>query len=358
MATYYVDPSGGSDSNAGTSFGAAWATTQKAADTAVTGDVVRLCKTATETISAILDIDTNNGALNTRGIRFHSYSSDGSTKEAGYKIQASAAITAVIEFTNIDRTFWDGVIFDANDTATYVLYNHDGDGSENNAFENCIFEKATSHGWFHRSNNWFISNCEIRDNGGNGLDHKSANRGGIWMWATKVHHNTGHGWALDRTGAQINNCMFYRNGGSGVKQDSNSGNARVTSSTFYGNTDDGWTILDASNRNPVAIMNSTFVSNGGYGLRSQDTDRQSEIASHNHHYQNTSGATDVADSLGVDLITGDPSFTSTTDGSENFAPTASSALINAGPNGMTIGAVPLVSGGGGGGGGGMVGFGI
>ena len=156
MATYYVDPSGGSDLNAGTSFGAAWATTQKAADTAVSGDTVRLCKTATETISATLDIDTNNGSINTDGIQFHSYSSDGSTKEAGYKIQASAAITAVIEFTNIDRTYWDGVTFDANNTATYVLYNIDSDGSSHNGFQNCIFENATSHGWWLRSNDWHV----------------------------------------------------------------------------------------------------------------------------------------------------------------------------------------------------------
>jgi Tfp pilus assembly major pilin PilA len=50
--TYYVDPSGGNDGNAGTSFAAAWATTQHAADTAVAGDVVRLCQTATETTAA------------------------------------------------------------------------------------------------------------------------------------------------------------------------------------------------------------------------------------------------------------------------------------------------------------------
>jgi len=346
MATYYVDPSGGSDSNAGTSFGAAWATTQKAADTAVSGDTVRLCKTATETISAILDIDTNNGALNTRGIRFHSYSSDGSTKEAGYKIQASAAITAVIEYTNIDRTFWDGVIFDANDAATYVLYNHDGDGSLYNGFENCIFEKATSHGWFPRSNNWYMSNSEIRDNGGNGIDHQTANRGSLWLYATKVHHNTGHGWDLDRTNTEIHNCLFYRNGGSGVNQSSNSGYATVTNCTFYANTSDGWTIIDSANRNPFTMINNTFVLNGRYGLLANDTDRRPLMVSNNHHYLNTSGSTDVTDALGVDLITGDPLFTSTTDGSEDFAPTASSPLINAGPNGMTIGAIPLVSGGG------------
>ena len=169
------------------------------------------------------------------------------------------------------------------------------------------------------------------------------------MDATKVHHNAGHGWALDRTGVIICNSLFYRNGGSGVNQDSNSGLAQVRNCTFYGNTGDGWTIFDNSGRNPVTMINNTFVANGGYGLRSQNTNRNPVMVSHNHHYLNTSGSTDVTDALGVDLITGDPLFTSTTDGSEDFAPTASSPLIDAGPIGMTIGAIPLVAGGGGGG---------
>ena len=153
----------------------------------------------------------------------------------------------------------------------------------------------------------------------------------------------------------MHNCLFYRNGGSGVLQQSNSGYATVTNCTFYANTSDGWTGKDAANRNPVTIMNNTFVSNGGYGYAAKDTDRQALMVSHNHHYGNTSGATEVTDALGVDLITGDPLFTTTTDGSEDLAPTANSPLINAGPHGMTIGAVPLVSGGGGGG---TVGFAI
>ena len=61
MATYYVDPDAGSDGAAGTAFGTAWATTQKALDTVAAGDEVRLCKSATETISAIIDLDTTSG---------------------------------------------------------------------------------------------------------------------------------------------------------------------------------------------------------------------------------------------------------------------------------------------------------
>ena len=40
MASHYVDPSGGSDANGGTSWGDAWATLQKAIDTVTGTDIV------------------------------------------------------------------------------------------------------------------------------------------------------------------------------------------------------------------------------------------------------------------------------------------------------------------------------
>ena len=62
MTTYYLRPTNGSDAAAGTPFAAAFKTLQKCVDTAVAGDVVRMCPEATETIAAAIDFDTNAGA--------------------------------------------------------------------------------------------------------------------------------------------------------------------------------------------------------------------------------------------------------------------------------------------------------
>ncbi len=355
MATYYVDPNAGSDSAAGTAFGTAWATTQKALDTVAAGDEVRLCKSATETISAIIDLDTTQGT-NGAFISLISYAADGSAPSDGYTISTSASIGALVEHAPaFDYYRWVGVTFDANDAATNCYLNDGSDGSEYNTFINCIFKNATSDNFYVRGNDWYFSNCEITGAGGHGINHSSANRGSIYFFSGKIHHNASNGWRLDRTASFLVDSLIYRNGGWGVEQVSNSGYAHATGNTFYANTSGGWKVFDAANRNPTRIVENTFVANGTYGFNAGDTDRFARIKTNNHHFGNTSGGTNVTNGLGSDLITGDPLFTSTTDGSEDFTPAADSPLVGAGLGGQDIGARSAAPGGGGGG---TVGFAI
>lgn len=61
MTTYYVRSSGGNDANDGLSFANAFATIQKAADTATAGDDVRICADGIHVQTATIDLDTNSG---------------------------------------------------------------------------------------------------------------------------------------------------------------------------------------------------------------------------------------------------------------------------------------------------------
>lgn len=336
MTDYYVDPSGGSDANAGTSFGAAWATTQKAADTAVAGDVVRLCKTATETVSAPIDFDTNNGTVSSM-IRFVSYNSTGTTSEDGYTIQASASIASVINIPDTDYIRFRGVVFDANSNATdAVLGSNTGSGFC--YFRNCDFKNATAAGVSILSQQgWYFLDCNSFSNNV-GLFHGTSNRGLVDWHGGSLHDNTTYGWRINRTDCTIKQCAVYDNGSHGFFCDSNSARADIINCTFYGNGGDGVSMFTSAGRDLDAVIGCTFVGNGGYGIKTNSVNYVKN-SYYNHSYGNTSGDEDVSGTLGEDLIGGDPLFTSVTDGAEDFAPLDGSPLDGTGVNGSDIGAV-------------------
>lgn len=353
MTTYYVDPASGSDSNAGTSFAAAWATTQKAADTAVAGDVVRLCDTATETTAVQIDFDTNSGTA-TSMIEFESWNSTGTARQTGYTIQASAAMTSVINFAGtVDYVRLRGVTLDANSNAANALGNS-VDTCQDIYLRQCAFTGGTSAGISIRGTfapSWYFLDCNTYGNAV-GISHASGNRGPFVWRGGSVHDNTSHGWDVNKTGCVMYRCQIYDNGGNGINCDSNSSGTSVVNCTIYGNTGDGIRLSSLSGREWIELTGTTMTGNGGYGLNAQTTGNIKR-SSYNHHYNNTSGSSDVTALLGDDVVTGDPLFTSTTDGAEDFAPEDGSPLDGTGISGSDIGAVgsvdPI-------GGGGTVGF--
>lgn len=350
MTTYYVDPASGSDSNAGTSFAAAWATTQKAADTAVAGDLVRLCDTATETTSVQIDFDTNNGTA-TGIIEFESWNSTGTARKPGYTIQASASITSLVEFSGtIDFVRFRGVTFDGNSNATNVIGNLTSDLNHDIYFRQCSFTGGTSHGLNLRGTtnpSFSFLDCHAYGNA-IGVHHAVSNRGQLIWRGGSIHDNTSHGWEIDRTNCIMARCQIYDNGGDGILAVSNSAGTAVINCTIYGNAGDGIELSPFSGRDWTELTGTTLTGNGGYGLNAATTGNIKRSA-YNHHYNNTSGSSDVTALLGDDVVTGDPLFTSTTDGSEDFAPQDGSPLDGAGISGSDIGAVGSVDPVGGGG---------
>lgn len=341
--TYYVDPVSGSDGNAGTSFAAAWKTTQKAADSANTaGDVVRLCQTGTESISAAIDFDTNAGAAGSY-IQFVSYNSTGTTQSNGYTIQASSSITTGMFFIVDagDYLMFTGIILNANSNAAVCVYDN-VDTPQYPVFKSCDFKNATSHGVDLRGTaTWTFINCNSFSNGGYGTHHNTANRGNLYWTSGSIHNNTSGG--IDGNATDwVTNALIYANSGDGISSGSSQTNSVYSFNTIYNNTGDGIEFYNATTRNGYKVYGNTLVSNGGYGLNIPTTDANTFlILNYNHTYNNTSGASNIT--LPGTNQTGDPKFTNA--GSGDFTPTAGSPLLGNGPKGTTIGALGMTAGG-------------
>lgn len=363
MAIYYVDPLSGSDAAAGTSFGTAWATTQKAADTAVAGDEVRLCATATETPAAQIDWDTNAGT-NTSFITFVGADATGTPLTTGYYTISGSSLppatslfywaTAASQYVRFKRIRLTG----ATDYNVKLGPNSGSNFNTYLIFDTCRIDSATNDGIFQGFGikNYFL-NCEVDSNGGSGFGVTLSNTnraGSLSVVGGSVHDNVGAGIDIISVANFINNCLIYSNGFSGLRLGRQFENSLISNNTFYGNTVSG--IGDAgsalSGSLDGIIVGNTFVSNGAYGLEDNRGGGVTAWIDYNHYYNNTSGETDFAGGTpGDNNQSGDPLFTSTTGGSEDFTPTSGSPLIRTYVNQGNIGAVANTSTGGGGGGG-------
>lgn len=336
MATYYVDPVSGSDAADGLSFANAWLTTQKAADTAVAGDEVRLCATGTEAPSATIDFDTNAGPA-----EFVAYNATGTAPLGagqfytitGASIAASGDVIDVINgmsarFRRVRITGGPGVGVDLNGTCSVE-------------FSNSRIDNHVSHGVVgDGAGSTFVGySTEVDNNGGKGLTQTTSARFTAILDGCRIHHNGGNGVDTGRGIVAANN-RIYRNGGVGIKADAG---GIIANNILYLNTSDG--VLLAVN---TTVHSNSFVSNGGYGINFNAFSPGGRAVDWNHYQSNTSGETSLGggSTPGDANQSGDPLFTSTTDGSEDFAPLTGSPLIGAGIGGQMIGAVAHADGGG------------
>lgn len=349
MTTYYVRPTNGLDTNAGTSFGAAFQTTQKAADTAVGGDEVRLCNEATETPSARIDFDINGGSASSPIKFVAGDSTDGTPLTTGFYTISGSSLPATtdlvifnvnpmyiqferIRFTAATR---DGITFGTN--VHYVTLKHcrvDGHASDG------VYSASTGgHVW--------LIDTEIDSNTGQGINVNSAGRFNSTIIGGSCHDNGGIGAEIggDAESVNVDQYEVYDNGGDGIQLIGNG--ARLSNSTVYGNTGDG-VYLSANN---ARVFNTSSSGNGAYGFSVTSAGDDNLIMDYNHTHNNTSGATDLGGGLlGDNNQTGDPQFTSVVDGSEDFTPANGSPLDSNGINGVDIGARKAVDPAGGGGG--------
>lgn len=341
MATFWVMPTIGNDANAGTSAGAAWATVQKALDTAVAGDTVRLCKSGDDVTSAVIDADTNAGTA-TNPIRFVSYDAPGDTPEDGFEIRASASMANLLLFAAASKhTHWTGVRINANGNATIGL-NNTVDGSDSHTFTRCDVFGATGDGVQSRTNGlstaWKFIDSDIRDNGGAGVVSHVNNRGDVVLVGTRIRNNGGAGVSLRRV-CQMFRCIVSGNGADGVVAGTSSfSGSTINGCTFHGNTGDGLDIA-ATDVSDVSVAETAFTSNGAYGVNTGADASRLRLWLRNHANGNTSGA---ADATLPGTITGDPLYADA--GAGDFTPGAGSPLIGAGMGGHDIGAFAGASG--------------
>ena len=337
MTTYYVRQSGGSDGNAGTSFALGWATIQHAADTAVAGDTVLICADGTHAPTATIDFDTNAGT-DRNPILFKGAASDGTDDGTRVTIDGSG-ITSAPTFkltTAVDRLVFDGIrITGATDSAIA-----DGPSDQANSIHlrNCRFDNAANHGVELYGTYSVFENIECDNNGGSGISTESqtSRLGSSFIYRSSFHHNTSHGLHYGPGTSTILRCLFYRNGGDGLSIQREMENVSILQNIFHANTGDGIGVQSSETitNHPGTVIGNVFTDNGAYGVSFYADD---------HHFPgsvdyNLYGTGDMANTSGArqnfptgdNDLSGDPLFTSTTNGAEDFTPATGSPQIDAG----------------------------
>lgn len=362
MTDYYVDPVSGSNGNAGTSTGAAWATLQFAADTAVAGDEVFLMSTGTESTATQIDFDTNAGTR-TNPIKFTGANGSGVRLTSGhYTVQASASMTNLIAPTTASNFVrFNGVDFDGNSNVTGNCV----DGGVTNEgigwhILRCMAHSAGGDGINFRgsvSPQVIVADCDVFDNGGNGiapLNGATSRWGDFAITGNRVYNNGGQG--IGNFNAQtlwILANVVYGNTGDGIGNiagTSGSPVGAIAQNILFDNGGDGIDISALENH--LAVFNNIMRSNAGYGLR-QPATTQGYIGfvDYNCYHNNTLGNSDATLPGDFDVLA-NPLFTNEGAGTENFLLAPGSPCHLAGVHGgaMGIGSANDDTGGGGGGG--------
>lgn len=353
MATYYVKPSTGSNGNAGTSVGAAWQTTQFAADSAVAGDIVYLCNEATESVGTQIDFDTNLGTSTNR-IYFIGADSSGNplTEGSYYTLQASSSITSVLSFaTGTGHVEFRNIKIDGNSNSTYCV-NHVNDLSAIRFIDSELLD-ATSHGMNIRGaagsyeDLHLAERCLIHDNGGWGIFKAASNRGPINVFGGEIYSNGGGGAYIDRN-VRWAGVLIYGNTGRQLELGSSSDGFVLEFCTLDGGTECLW--FDSASVNN-RIQNNVFSNATNYGVfENAATSDTLQFWYFNCFYNNgTNWANNGSESGTTPPETkphqvrgnfvGDPKYTNT--GSGDYRPRAGSALIDASWSTTTIGALSV-----------------
>jgi hypothetical protein len=203
-------------------------------------------------------------------------------------------------------------------------------------------------------------NCDASGAGTDGFG-KNGTSDSANFFNCSSNNNSGVGFQMAITDERYEYCDAYSNGSHGFY--SSSGGAYFQSlmnnCVTYGNTGSGLCINQVDGTIPVlsSIGNCSFVNNV-YGIRFEnagvttmgDVAELISAINYNHHYNNSSGATNISGAawtdFGIGQITGDPLFTDP--GNGDFSLSSGSPLLNTGLAASNIGKVQSVAGGGGG----------
>lgn len=329
MPTYFVRSSGGDDVNAGTSFAAAFATIQKAIDTAVGDDTVLICNDGTHTPAVQIDTDTNLGT-GSAYIMVRGCAADGTDDGTMATISGSAmdANIDIIVNTIFSYYFFENLRFTAAKRYAFNFATKSGMW----IFRNCKIDSCVSDGiyWTESAGVITFYDCEIYGNGGCGIDNgNNAARGVAYLYNCSIHDNTDSGlWLSPGTVAnrasssELYNCLIYDNGADGLKLSPNAGSRpKVSNCTIYGNTGDGIDI-NSTDTSLFLVIDTILSGNGGYGINFNSSTFDWLRAYGICSYGNSTAHTDINGGTipGVNHIIEDPNFVSVTDGSENFTP--------------------------------------
>jgi len=190
MADYYVDPAMTGGANDGGSDGAAldptdsanwtdaWLSLQSAADTATASDTV-FCR-GTQTLTAPIDFDTNQGGFGGGFIKFVGCAADGTIDGTTFKLDGdSAAVNCIRDNGAVITNIW---------------------------LENIECYSATGAGVLWTVGNvWMLINVISHTNGTHGFDASNGSMDHATFIKCRAYGNTDDGFAL---GSGTYNCFF------------------------------------------------------------------------------------------------------------------------------------------------------
>lgn len=324
MATWYVRPTNGLDTNGGQSFGDAYQTFQKAIDSVATdGDEIRLCNEANEQPSAAVDFDMAFEVLVRAG-----NSTDGTPLTSGYYTLDGTSLPATTNLFNLatgDHCVIERVHF-TNATSNNIWCTV----TSQTRFVNCRISGAAANGYHgdagDQGTTTFIG-CEIDGNTSSGITSWGVARGASNFHYCTVHDNGSSGIESGKYAPLASHCLVYDNGGSGIRFDSGSGGI-IWNNTMERNGASGF----LSTGGIVQIFNNCSFNNTGYGFNFSSTALSKIISYNNLTYNNSTAATDVNGGTmpGYNNLTADPRVISTVNGSEDYRPGPGSPLNLAG----------------------------
>lgn len=343
-ATYYVRPTNGNNGSAGTSHATALQ------DIPTAFGKISANGTATDPHYIIVEPEAIITITSTITWPAYEYvylitgsTTDGAvdyTSTSRVTIQANAGTTYIFSCgASSDHGIIRNFNLNGNSQAT-SCYFESADNCAYMTFIDTRFYNATGTGMSYRGKYSTFIGCQFDSNGANGAGASQASKGESYAFLNCIFNdNTGDGLYLRYILATVSGCQFYDNGDDGLIADGYADSCRIINNTFHGQTGDNID-LAAGSINHVIIGN-TFNDAGDYAIDIADNDADifGPYLDWNHTNGNTTGITDLSGGLpGGHNQTGDPSFASTTDGSEDFQFTAGNLFEN-GIIGNDIGAM-------------------
>jgi len=211
MASYFVDPVNGNDTNGGTNQLSAFLTFQKALNTAVAGDMVYLrhLNAIDETLSAGLTT-ANAGSSSGGEIRFYGVDSNWDISGEKYSVAGPGSIAKLL---NIGHNYIKFKNIKFNGGGEAVGSTTSGD----HHFDNVIFSGATGYGFNGSAlSRTLLTNCLFENNGSYGL--RTPNLDGILSFCTIRNNATGgiQGYTNSSYGWSVRNSIIHDNGTYGI----------------------------------------------------------------------------------------------------------------------------------------------
>lgn len=229
---------------------------------------------------------------------------------------ASVADNSKIIALGGENTHWAFIDFDGSDDVDFCVRS-DGT-SDDQSFTDCIFRDATSDCFDCNSDRFVFFRCEFYGAGSHGVDSPGQHTKYVECW---FHDITSSG--IDRGArAMIVNCAF-RDCGTGA--DLEDPDCFVSGCVFHDNT----TGLVAGDTIP--IVNCVFTNNTtGISVGSGVVCFAINCGFGSGALANTTKQSGAGTYIEILPQTGDPGYTSVTDGSEDFTPGSSGAFLGDG----------------------------